>query len=497
MMVMAIAACAIIILAATMSRTITTANLNVRNNQYNATLFAAEAATEKVVARMIFDFRNSGGLNKVNANVVSGYYQTTVGPPKPGENPYWANFVFSDGQGHVGQTYVQCIVTNVWTPLTGPYAGLNGWQTVYRVLSNARQVTGQFNVTNAVQEDVEFDLVPVFQFAIFYNSLLEFTWAAPFTIRGRVHSNGPIYEGSTTTLAFSNTVSTADTISSPNWAGHTINQYKGKVIYSGAPTNTIHAASLSLPIGTNNTSDNIYQILLPPPAGESLGSAMGQQRFYNNAGMIILVSNTTVSAVIKSSPSDTGTTLAYSNISYFVSTNASFYDARENKTVKTTQIDVGKFNTWISTNSAVAAKHSSDNPLNILYVADYRTTSHSTMTAVRLTNGVALPTQGLTVATPDPLYVMGNYNVPNSHYLGTTNTSASAPAALASDALTILSPAWRDSNSTKDMNRYRNANQTTVNAAILTGIVPSGGSTGNSPFQWWSHESSASAGRLG
>jgi hypothetical protein len=30
----------------------------------------------------------------------------------------------------------------------------------------------------------------VFQFAIFYNSLLEFTWCAPMTVNGRTHANG-------------------------------------------------------------------------------------------------------------------------------------------------------------------------------------------------------------------------------------------------------------------------------------------------------------------
>ncbi len=474
MMVMAIAACAIIILAATMSRTITTANLNVRNNQYNATLFAAEAATEKVVARMIFDYRING-LNQVSNNVANNFYRTYI--PTSTENPYWSQFVFSDGQGNTSRTYVQCISNTAWSPLTGLYSGLGGWKTVYRVLSNARQINGQFNVTNAVQEDVEFDLIPVFQFAIFYNGLLEFTWCAKLTVRGKVHANGSIYVGSVQNLAFSNTVSTTDKIYLTNWDDKTVTSYGNNVIYSGNPTNKIGAVNLTLPIGTNgNAAANVYQVLLPPPAGEDVNSAMGQQRYYNNAGMVIIISNSTVSAVIKSSPSDTGTTLAYSKISYFVSTNVSFYDDRENKTVKTTQIDVGKFKTWIGTNSIVVNKHPSDNPLNILYVADFRTTNSSTMTAVRLTNGIALPSQGLTVATPNPLYVMGNYNAP---VLASTNTSSDAPAGFASDALTILSPAWSDSKSSLSLSKRNKAAETTVNAAILSGIVYSTGPHAN------------------
>ena len=82
------------------------------------------------------------------------------------------------------------------------------------------------------------------------------------------------------------------------------------------------------------------------------------------------------------------------------------------------------------------------------------------LTAVRLKNGTTIPTNmvniagnnqpsGFTVATPNPLYVWGNYNCPNSAYLDTTNTTYDSdyPASLVSDALTILSPNWVDSQS--------------------------------------------------
>jgi hypothetical protein len=73
--------------------------------------------------------------------------------------------------------------------------------------------------------------------------------------------------------------------------------------------------------------------------------------------------------------------------------------------------------------------------------------------------------------------VWGNYNQTNSALLNTTNTSSgTVPAALISDALTILSPAWQDSQSTGAYTTRQAAN-TTINAAILTGIVPSSGNT--------------------
>ena len=107
-------------------------------------------------------------------------------------------------------------------------------------------------------------------------------------------------------------------------------------------------------------------------------------------------------------------------------------------------------------------------------------------TGVRLTN-VAPPVNvnsnnqpmGFTLATPNPLYVWGNYNCTNSSYLGTTNTSSSVPCALISDALTLLSTNWRDTNKLtfNSSGGVRvAATSDTVDAAIITGIVYSTGS---------------------
>src|ERR1019366_5752961 len=77
----------------------------------------------------------------------------------------------------------------------------------------------------------------------------------------------------------------------------------------------------------------------------------------------------------------------------------------------------------------------------------------------------------LTVATARPLYVLGDYNQISSANLGTSNTSTTVPASLVADAITILSDHWTDANSTSPVGS-RNALPTTVNAALLTGDVP-------------------------
>jgi hypothetical protein len=345
-------------------------------------------------------------------------------------------------------------------------------------------------VTGTAQEDVLLALVPITQYAIFYNGLLEFSTCAAMTVNGRVHANGSIYTGTGASLTFNGSVTTSGTISSPAWNGQGPS-WADKGTYNGNPAYRTNVPSVALSIG----STNVHDTLELPPAGESPTSTNGQSRFYNQAQTVLLVSNTAVTMKIQVGlnyqvPGDdpspifltsTNTPSALATNFPFLTTTNSFTDQRENKTVQTTQIDVGKYAAWITTNSRILAKFPAGSGTypTILYVADNRTTTSSQIPGVRLTNGIAPPVNGglgWSVATPDPLYVFGNYNCPNSSYLGTTNTTASVSCAFMSDALTILSGAWKDNQGGSSYNG-RNASDTTVNAAILTGIVPSTGSS--------------------
>ena len=59
-------------------------------------------------------------------------------------------------------------------------------------------------------------------------------------------------------------------------------------------------STLNLPIGTNNSPAAVHQVLELPPGPLPLGSedplsSLGQQRYYNKADLIIIVSNSNVS----------------------------------------------------------------------------------------------------------------------------------------------------------------------------------------------------------
>jgi hypothetical protein len=186
------------------------------------------------------------------------------------------------------------------------------------------------------------------------------------------------------------------------------------------------------------------------------------------------------------------TNILYAGFSFL--TNVVFYDWREGynggsgpgKTVQAVQINVTNLTKWLSgTNingvlvqgASVNSTISSDlgHGIGSVYVYNSVPLSSTTLPAVRLVNGALLPTYypGLTVSTPMPLYIYGDYNVRNNagvSDLGKSITTHTYPAAVLCDALTILSDSWNDATTTK----MPAVNiDTTVNAAVLEGIVPS------------------------
>jgi len=116
---------------------------------------------------------------------------------------------------------------------------------------------------------------------------------------------------------------------------------------------------------------------------------------------------------------------------------------------------------------------------NYTYITNYTEYAEP---GIVLTNGGQLPSNGLSVATPDPLYIVGNWNCTNNAGQGmvqTYNVQDTLPSAVYADAVTVLSPAWNPNNSSSSNSSIttRAAANDTVNAAILTGIVPSNGTT--------------------
>jgi len=414
---------------------------------------------------LAMDFAQQGA-GTINAKM-KVYKQRT---PKVSEHEHWKDFKFSNGKGAKDEISIELVAP--WaadTPLISQYEGLKGYAAMYQINCRAADAQLAQSVAGAVQQDVQLALIPIFQFAIFYNLDLEINPGASMTIDGRTHGNVNLYLQPAAPLTFKGDVTSAGEIIPNKKPGDPVIRGGGSLTFKAEHDSGV--MSLNLPIGTANTPEAVRQIVEIPPENESVNSELGKQRFYNNADVVIEVEDSGVTARGGGMANGNGTNLKWSSISNFVSLTGSFYDTREAKTVKLTEIDVSKFVIW-NASATNALKNALKRDIHSIYVSDSRSVNSSTLQGIRIVNGATLPPLGLTIATPNPLYVLGHYNATGGA-VGTHNTTNTKPAALIADAITMLSTGWKDSNSTKNLSSRVAAN-TTVNAAFLAGIVETG-----------------------
>ena len=344
-------------------------------------------------------------------------------------------------------------------------------------------------------------------YAMFYVDDLEFQPSNTFSVDGPIHTNGNLYIGT----------NNFTTNSSVGYAGEYVNGYSpNDTAHSGTVTAPNFAKSdpsltLSdmppaqvspyLPFGWNlklvdaggNVNDDSYHELIEIPAGGT--DPLANIRLYNQAAYRVLIDiNNNVIVTRKDGTVATGG--ERSTFTNAVTTNEALWDPRENAYVRLATLNIRTLSD--STGSSLP------NWNGIVYIADQSpdgttissrlggsgSTVTSTKRGIRLINGYRLPgtvngINGLTVVSGNPVYIKGNYNtstnsgdtVPSNN--GTyTDPDASGYtrrlAAVIGDSITILSGAWTDNNSVLSIGS-RAAMNTTVNAALVGGIVPSSG----------------------
>jgi hypothetical protein len=524
--------------------TSTNGALTQRNTTFNQSSAAAEAATEQVFSQMNRDFL-LGGLN-----TNTSYYATNI--PDTSNTNYWPiRYAFSDGNGSTNQISVVIGQTN-FEVLNSQYAGLSGIAIDCTNTAVATPTGQRYNVAATVQQTFQAAIIPVFQFAIFYNLNLEMACGQPQTISGPVFCNASIWEGSALLNFNTNVIAVGtnytigvDPFNTTYSTGSSANQgattpFSGTPeanFLAGDPVNNSHP--LIMPIGnsTNSNPTNVEAILNIPPLAISVPNTAGyyttnQIYLYNESDLIIsnaaTGTNGTTPGVTNISiyyddkptvtqltpnfyqlkvplagstiyttnyvsptqfpytlvnPTDCASNVLYAGWSF--ATNVTFYDYRERDTVQAVQIDIAQFDKWVTNTvqnggnqySSLCSFHKG-HPIDSIWVYNSVPFSTTNLPAVRLANGQQLPSSfGLTVSTPMPAYIYGNYNVMRSDTgtntdLNLNNTTYTYPAALLADAITILSTNWNDTLYT---NGYplasRVAADTTVNAAMLEGIV--------------------------
>jgi hypothetical protein len=296
---------------------------------------------------------------------------------------------------------------------------------------------------------------------------------------GKIHSNSDIYLGANTTLSIDSAITSAGDIfnhrkdtgtvtsgtvqikdgsgnyqamkidgiildsNNSDWNTEAINRWDGNV---KSKDHGIIELYLPLPQGTTTTPiEVIKKGDTIDPNDSSEPQELLDARYYWKAGIRI------IDGIFYDR---NGVTLDITNggtVTTPLSTQTIF-DAREGNNITVTTINLQALGT-----NTVAMNALNDPPAGILYISESGSDK-----AIRLIEGSSIPPGGLTVASENPIYIQGNYNLDNK------------PAALAGDALTILSNNWNDANSSQSLSN-RVAGSTTVNTVIMTGHVATNG----------------------
>ncbi len=335
--------------------------------------------------------------------------------------------------------------------------GLSIFVKNYHITTTAEHPTNNA-ITATLHQIVTRRLIYTFQHAVFYDKDLEWLPGVDMTLSGRVHSNHDIYLGANTVLTVDSEYLRA--------AGDIYNKRKDD--------NTVPVGQVQIKVAGSNPVT--YSAMAGLDSADATWTTDSQTRWNGTVKTgvhgvaeqsVPVVGSTSVGGfydtnanvkVVNGTVTQDGVTLVQGvDIPIgTVQTVTTFYNNREGKTVKMTNIDMAKL-AGGSYDSKVYANHL---PSNGLLYATRSDALASQQPGIRLINGAEIKrTGGVTVASNDPVYVQGNYN-----------TVSKKPVAVIADAMNLLSGNWNDANSTNNSLSARTATNTTFNAAFIAGV---------------------------
>ena len=397
------------------------------------------------------------GLEKAASEVKNSYLNTGAAPnPLPSGqltlNKFISNYQVTD-QGPA-----------VLTTLTsGAYTGLYGLVKNFDISSTGFDNNNESSIV--LDLDIQDALMPLFQFAVFYQNDLEIAPGPDLTLGGRVHSNGNVYVQSVANLYVGSYLTSAgDIYHGPKPGGGSVENGNvfvndGGGVYQNMRNNNGTFLDATDPDwvdlsqarwggkvedGNHGVTELYMPVVTDGPLTDLIDRSSGNPDSYENRAGLKFVDGQAYYLQV----SGTWVNVTVPLIACGAITAGSFWDAHEGMTVQSLDINMGALATsgYFPPNGIIYAS-----------VPDGATT----LSAVRLKNGATLPA-GMTLATNNPLYTVGDYN-----------TVAKKPAALMADALTILSSNWNDANSWGDLST-RNALATRLNASYITGNLETG-----------------------
>jgi hypothetical protein len=354
-------------------------------------------------------------------------------------------------------------------------------------------------------------------FAIFYVDPLEIHPGPQFTVTGWVHTNSDLYTGHDT-LTFADKVTYAS-----DWF---VGFKPGETYHSGDTPAAPHyatglppardqsmqpfgldATSIFSTTDSNPNNDSYHELIEQATAGYT--DPLAGQRYYDQAAIKILIdasNNLTIqradgktvkpAGCSSSYACGTNDVKLYNAIVNAVDTNQTIQDNREGETVRLATLDIGAIVTSLGSSGPSSQRIDSTMWNGIIYITDTSATNNApnppatpppspVHRGIRLKNGEVLPANGITVASANPVYIQGDYNTGNGTVPSNSTTNndptipqssgyTRQPASVVADAVTILSNNWNDSNAGvgKPLSG-RQATNTTVNTAIIAGIVSS------------------------
>ncbi len=334
-------------------------------------------------------------------------------------------------------------------------------------------------------------LVPLFQFAAFYNKDLEILPGPAMYFAGPVHTNGDLYLDAATSLTVEGQVTTV---------GDLYQGRKNQDLCVGAGVQVFDpAAPTSLPAcGAGRTQVTEPELVpwngqvrtgvevVDVPTPEALDPVAGST-YWDAADMRVALmldgSGNPIGIEVQNSdesPDSTAMT-ALSGCAGTVWTNDDLENNREGFDIRMLNVDVQKTLDCIQGDNAIMGGRALNDLTSggLVWHLTVKGPDSATFNnyGVRVVGGrelvstdpLAPAIKGMTVVTDQALYVQGDFNKDNKK-----------PAAFLADSLNVLSNSWVDGH----YSGIPNASGTTINAAFLagtdsTGIDPVGGNDGS------------------
>jgi hypothetical protein len=343
-------------------------------------------------------------------------------------------------------------------------------------------------------------LVPMFQFAAFYDKDLEINPGPPMTLNGRVHTNGDLYLGPRQILTIEGQTSTAGGLfrgrKEENVCQGTVNVRGAdgdfRPLECHGQTRRAYSQSEVAPwggriqVGVNRVTVPAPEELDPDPGRTYFSQAHLRLRLnlFNNPPTVEVVdrdgnvdSRATPYLNDPNDPDFCPGTIAGRAVGY----SDTFFDNREGKAIQMLEVDLRALLDCVHRRNLLGEGVGLDDAtygglVFHLTVHGPNSRARGNGYGVRIRNGADISSsipdaprpRGLTIVSDQPAYIQGDFNR-NENWI---------PAAFLVDAINILSNAWDSDSRSRQPLAQRRASETEVNAAFLSGTDTTGGVEG-------------------